>query len=445
MDGSNRRWAAFLVVFLLAACQPDPSVTPAATPSTSTAVATMRPSVATSAPTRTPGPSPSPPVLPAGFDKIPWATMPSDAMTETFVVSIGVLGRGAVTTRTFDRQPTVWADGPAILIDLDGATEIVNAASGESIARYDRTALDLEGVPPDNLNYYLFGNRFATDVAHGFLYLLSGNHDGVQLRRFALDGSHETLLAKVAPDPGRDTWYADLVLTDSGTAVTTACPIDRAKVADFRCRLYLAAPGANAPLKPRFLPSGATRPCSLIASSDVWLVANSNPHCRADGGPPLIAPYMALNLKTLKTSEVQASSGLWAFGVDQDPDDGTPRLIANLATTYPFPAVYPAIGVVLRLSDPWFSMDRYVPVMENPAPAHRYTGYLWAIAGRGPGWTLLHGFGPTYAACRLGAELDAPPPDCPSGPVILETTAGPFELPSGTWGEIVPPLASPGF
>ena len=176
-----------------------------------------------------------------------------------------------------------------------------------------------------------------------------------------------------------------------------------------------------------------------FATSPRWLIASSYQHCRADGGFPLIVPFMALNLSTLKTTVIQAPSDIEAFGVIEDEDEDLPWLAANQHSSFPYPSPYEAIGVVLRLDDPVFSMDRYVPVVDDPENEDPYAGAVWTIAGRGPGWTLLHGFNPAYAVCRLGAPETEAANTCPSGPVVLETTEGRFELPPGTWGEFVPP------
>lgn len=444
MDGARRRLTIAVMALAIAACEPSPVVTQAS-PSpipTPTAAATATPS-ASIVPTAT-APAPATSIdLPPGFDAIPWARMPVTGDEDELVVTIGVLGKPATTTRTYTHQPFVWADGQAVLLEVDGRTEIVDAATGATIATYDTDSLELDGVPQNNLNYTLFSGRFLTDVARGFLYVMSANHDGVQLRRFNIDGTHEVLLAKFAPDPGRDPWYADFTISAVGAVVATACPLDADKVADFRCRIYQAAPGGDGRLTRRFLPARASRPCSLLAANEHWLAASSYKYCRADGGPPQISQYMSLNLTTLATTEIEAPGDIRAFGLQDD--DVEPMLIANAHAAQPFPPVYPTIGVTLRLADPYYSMDRYVPVVDDPEHPDEYPGYVWAIAGHGPGWTLLNGFGPDYATCRAKSLPENPLPECPSGPVVLETTSGRFVLPPNTWGEYVPPRLLSGF
>jgi hypothetical protein len=443
VDGARRRLIIAVLVLAVGACEPSPRLTQAPTSltPTPTATATATPS-ATVAPTET-APSPTSIDLPSGFDAIPWARMPVTGDEDELVVTIGVLGKPATTTRTYAHQPFVWADGRAVLLDVDGRTEIVDAATGATIATYDMNSMELDGVPPNNLNYTLFSGRFLTDVARGFLYLMSANRDGVQLRRFNIDGTHEVLMAKVAPDPGRDPWYADFTISAAGAVVATACPLDPDKVADFRCRIYQAAPGGDGRLTRRFLPARASRPCSLFAANEHWLAANSQEHCRADGGPPQIAAYMSLNLTTLETTEIHAPGDIWTFGLRDD--DIEPMLIANTYPAVPYPQVYPALGVTLRLADPHYSVDWYVPEVEGESEPDEYPGFVWAIGGHGPGWTLLHGFSPEYATCRIQSLPENALAECPSGPVILETTAGRFVLPPNTWGEYVPPQHLPGF
>jgi len=445
VDGSKRRLCVLLLGLGMAACDPmtiapaTPTVGPTQAPTQSGPPSAT---ASASAPTSTPIGSAPPPTsvrLPLGFDAIPWANLPAgDGNEDSFTVSIGVLGKPATTTRTFNQQPDISADGSAVLLSTGPETAIVDATTGTTIATFDHRALELDRVPKNNLSYSLFNWRFRADVAHGYLYLLSANRDGVQLRRFALDGSGETRLAVIAPDPGRQLWYADLVLTSAGQVVATACPFETEQLADARCRLYEAEPGAIGPLKPRFLPRKAARPCSLIAASEKWLIGSNDQSCRADGGPPQFVSYMALDRETLRTSTVTAPSGLLQFGVEDNTEE--PRLVANVhTTTYPHPLLFPPAAVVVRLNDPLFTVEPIVPEDVGGDGSTTYERYIWSVAGRGAGWTLFHGYSPAYVACAVEA-VDDDTSRCPSGPVFLDTTEGTFELPEGTWGGVVPPL-----
>jgi hypothetical protein len=359
---------------------------------------------------------------------------------DSFTVSIGVLGKAATTTRTFTRQPDLAADAGAVLLSDGDSTEIVDASTGETMGRFDHSDIELDRVPRRDLSYYLFNRRFRTDVAREYLYLLSANRDGVQLRRFALDGSDDTLLGVVAPDPGRDPRYVDFVVTLSGDVIVTACPIDADGTGDVRCRIFEAAPGADL-AEPRFLPIDAPRPCALFAGGERWLIGTNLQFCRADGGWPAFIPYIAIDRSTLRTEVITAPSGIDAFGAMDGR--GQPRLVANLSYGFPHPNVYPPMGVVLRLGDPQFPINLHAPEggrLETPVDGGPE---VWSIAGRGPGWTLFQGYGRDYLACALETER-GDRSTCPSGPVVLETTEGSFELPPGTWGAVVPPLGTVG-
>lgn len=356
-------------------------------------------------------------------------------------MSIGVLGKPATTTRTFTRQPDIAADGNAVVLSDGGISEVIDAATGTTLASFDHAALELEDVPRNDLSYVLFNRRFRTDLAHGYLYFLSSNRDGVQLRRFALDGSDETLLGVIAPDPGMSPSYVDFVLTPSGEIVATACPFEGVGVADLRCRVYEAASGARRLAKPRLLASDAPRPCLLIAAGKTWVIGTNLQFCRADGGPPAFMPYMAIDRATLATKVVTAPSGISEFGTLESKRQ--PKLVANLRSGFPYPDLYPPMGIVLRVGDSQVPINTIAPTsgqLETPADGGPE---VWSIVGRGPGWTLFHGYGRDYLACAL--EIDRRDRStCPSGPVILETDQGSFELPPGTWGAVVPPLGFAG-
>jgi hypothetical protein len=241
----------------------------------------------------------------------------------------------------------------------------------------------------------------------------------------------------LAPDPGRDPWYVDFVLAPSGDVVATACAIEAPRVDDVRCGLYEAAAGENR-LTRRRMPTRALRPCSLLAAGERWLIGSNLEHCRADGGPPAFVPYMWLDRSTMKTGSIMAPSGLQSFGTANEEDG--PELIANIRPGPPYPSVYPPASVILRVNDPQFTLDQLAPEVGDPARYHRY---IWSIGGRGPGWTLFHGYSPDDLACAIKSEPDEPSA-CTSGPAVLETDSGTFELPAGTWGEVVPPLGFAG-
>lgn len=445
MDGS-RRLLVGSIVLAVAACQPTPQVTHAPPGPTSSPTASATPASSTG-PSSTPATS-APPTsvdLPPGFDAIPWAHLsPLTGDEGSFTLSIGVIGKQATITRTVSREPSVWASGGAVVVDSGVQVDIVNPATGSTIATFDREALrlSLDGVDPEEYSYRFAPQRFIVDVAHGYLYDLGANPDGIQLRRFDLDGSHEALLGVLAPDPARDPWDSvDVVVSEEGAIVATSCPAPASNVADHRCRLYQAAPGAKGPIKPRYLPRTSPRPCSLFAASADYLIATQYVGCRADGGPPLVLPYMALNLSTLKSLELDAASDIRVFGM-LDAKDG-PGLVANLESSYPFPSPYPAVGVVMRFDNSAWALEPWIEIDDDSeASADPYAGYVWAIRGRGPAWTLMHGYGPEYAVCALTTRNE-PPSACPSGPEMLSTPSGRFELPAGTWGEIVPPLEFP--
>ena len=448
MGRARRRLALIsIAICVAAACDPNPVPTgpsstrsPTTTPLVSAALQTFAPSL----PSATPSASipPSTIELPPGFNAIPWADLPpGDGNEDSFTVSIGVLGKPAITTRTFTRQPDIAADGNAVVLSDGRRSEIIDAATGETLAFFDHDALELDDVPKRDLSYVLFNGRFRTDLARGYLYFLSANRDGVQLRRFALDGSDETLLGVVAPDPGRDLRYVDFVITLSGEVIVTACPTDADGPGDVRCQIFEAAPGAERLSDPRFLPNDAPRPCALFAGGETWLIGTNLQFCRADGGWPAFIPYVAINRSTLRTEVITAPSGIIPLGALDG--SGQPRLVANLSYGFPYPDVYPPMGVVLRLGDPQFPIDLQAPEggqLETPVEGGPE---VWSIAGRGPGWTLFHGYGRDYLACALDTDR-RDRSACPSGPVVLQTTEGTFELPPGTWGAVVPPLGFAG-
>ena len=439
MDGSRRRLALASITLALAACTPRPPAT--TTPAPSQGATPARTPNATTTPTSSPLPSastaPTSIDLPPGLDAIPWAHF-DDAND---LVTIGVLGRQATTTRstTFEGEPAR-ASGRAVLVTTEAGTEVVDAATGATFATFDRNAFALsqEGVPDGDLSYAFAPRRFLVDVERGFLYDVAANLDGVQLRRFALDGSDETLLAVLAPDPGREFWESvDVVLGPTGDVIATACPPREAS--DQRCRLWTGEAGAE--LTRRFLPLASHRPCFVLAASERFLVGSSLVGCHADGGPPQVIPYVAIDLRTRATREVWATSRFTVLGVNDPPpdEDGPeqrwPTLVGNLGSD-PWPSFYPAIAATLTFDYAIFAVET-IEVGDGPGPVH-------ALRGRGPGWTVSQQFGDAWVACIMTADPSLP--DCPRGPVILtaddETS---WELPPGTYGEILPPTVDPGW
>lgn len=445
MDGSKRWLVGLAMAALLAACdaKPTPTRSPEPTSGPTPIRATTPRPTSTTNPTMAPSAPPTSIDLPSGFDSIAWARMPAAADTEAFVVTFGVLGKPATGTRTYPSQPFVSASGHALLIDDNGSTEIVDARTAATIATFNSDALhlSLKGVDPNDLRYS-FVRKFVPDVEHGYLYDLSANRSGLELRRFDLHGAHRTVLATLAPDPGRDLWSdVDFVVADDGTLVATACPDEESPVADHRCRLYVVPVGASGPFAARHLPAGSPRPCFLIATDAQFLIASQYRGCRADGGADQFIPYMALDLKTLHALVTDAPSDIDGDGIEYDGNDvgPLPALIANIHPRVPYGSPYPAIAVHLGFGDSRFTIEQYVQADEDSeGPPDQYADYVWAIRGRGAGWTLLHGYGPEFARCAAGA----PPQDtpaCDSGPEQLVTSAGRFELPPATWGDVVPP------
>jgi hypothetical protein len=453
VDGSRRRLAIASLIVAVAGCDATLVISPVVSPAIrAEPSATIRPSLVPSAssfaaPTISASPNPStstPPAavdLPAGFDAIAWADVPDATGDEDeFTVSIGVLGKAATTTRTFKRQPFVSASGSAVIISTS-RTEIVDATTGTTIGRFAFDDLALPGVPDGDLNYQYL-TRFRIDAAHGAMYLMSGNRDGLQIRLFDLDGKHARKLATIAPDPGTDWWDSDFVLTPAGTIVATACPSERSSVADHRCRLYELDPSASRAPKPRMLPRTFPRPCSLIASDGAHLIGSQLTSCRADGGAPQISPYFDLDLRALTVRVGYSATDLRGFGVASD--HGGSYLVANLGSSYPIQSPYPAAGVRLTIDGDYTSVDPLEPSFNPSTGSGPFFGYVWAIKGWGKDWTLWHGFGPDYAVCAAD-PVNLQAGACPSGPVLLETPTHTFTLPSGTWGRSAPPLAYPAF
>jgi hypothetical protein len=439
MDGARRRLALASITLALAACTPRPPATTTPAPSLTTTPA--RTPAATATPASSPGPSastaPTSIDLPPGLDAIPWAHF--DPAND--LVTIGVLGRLATTTRstTFEGEPAR-ASGRAVLVTTEAGTEVVDAATGITMATFDRDdlALSTEGVPDDDLSYAFAPSGFLVDVERGFLYDLAANLEGIQLRRFALDGSDETLLAVLAPDPGREFWEAvDVVLGPAGDVIATACPPREAS--DQRCRLWTGAAGAE--LTRRFLPLDSHRPCFLLAASERFLIGSSLVGCRADGGPPQVIPYIAIDLRTRATREVWATSRFTVLGVEDPPpdEDGPeqrwPTLIGNAGAVDPWPSFYPAIAASLTFDYAIYAVER-IGTADGP-------GLVEVLRGHGPGWTVSQQFGAPWVDCVMAADPSVP--DCPRGPVTLTTDEASWELPPGTYGEILPPTVDPGW
>ena len=450
MDGSRGRLAIALIAVLALACDSKavstvapPNEPSAAAPSgtprihpTATPIVTVAPSLA-----------PTSIDLPSGFDAIAWAHMPFSADANTFVVSYGVLGKPATGSKTYSAQPSVAASSHAVIIEPidEPLTEIIDARTGATIAMFERDALrlSLDGID-SNDERYSYVQKLLADVDHGFLYDMSANRSGLQLRRFDLHGEHPTLLATLAPDPGKDFWVeVDFVVADDGTVVATSCPPDGSKVSDHRCRLYVVPVGAAGPIKPRLLPANGPRPCFLVAADAQFAIGGPDPGCRADGGADQFISYMALDLATLRSVVTLAPSDLAGGGIEYLGNDvgPLPALVANLYPRLTYGSPYPAIAVRLGFGDSRFTIQRYVEVGEDPDGATAaYPDYVWAIRGRGLGWTLLHGYGPEFARCAAGASFESPP-SCESGPEVLVTESGTFELPPNTWGEFVAPYS----
>ena len=152
-------------------------------------------------------------------------------------------------------------------------------------------------------------------------------------------------------------------------------------------------------------------------------------------------PYLAINRSTLETKVVTAPSGMTIFGTQDRRRQ--PLLVANLSGGFPYPNLYPPMAILLRVGDPHFTIEPIGPEGVQLDTPDGGGPEVWSVAGRGPGWTLFHGFGRDYLACALEADR-SDQAACPSGPVVLETSEGSFELPPRTWGAIVPPLGFPG-
>jgi hypothetical protein len=426
-----------VLAFVLAACSPAPTppeTPPAPVPTRSAVAPTVRPTA----------PSPTPPTsidLPPPYDRIAWAHVDANPDASPIQVSIGVLGHPATTTRATVNPDSVRAAGGLILLDVtEDETEVVDAATGGTVARFHPSQLRLS-TPDDQISLRDYAPQgLLVDPVHAYLYELDSNEEGLQLRRFALDGSHATLIARLGPDPEDELWTGGMAMGPSGEVDAVVCPSPDSAAADHRCRLYRVPRGVEGLVAPRFLPASTPRLCFVAAASEHFLVGSSYIGCHADGGYPATIPYVAINLRTRESGTTIQNSGFQVFGVQED--DGHPVLIGNATRTLP-PFVYPPAAATMTVTgDVYASISSIAP--SGPTVADRSA---WTVRGITPGLQILESFGPEYAACRLASSADGAMPTCSPGGVFAvglpKTPNGMIQLPSGTYGEIMPPLDNP--
>jgi hypothetical protein len=364
--------------------------------------------------------------LPAGYDRIPWAHVDPIANLVTF----GVVGKQATGSRPFDpNQRNVRAVGSVLFIEGQDGVEILDPATGATVARFDPSAMVFPVADDDLLRAYA-PHDVAYDIGRGYIYRLDANAEGLQLRRFHLDGSHPTTLARVAPDPHEEFWEGGMAIDPSGTVDVVICPPTDTRDPDHRCRLYQAKPGAAATGAPRYLPLSAPRFCFAIAASDHYLFGSSYAGCRADGGYPSEIPYVALDLRTFKSVVLNAASNFEVLVAAEDTDLG-PQLIGNVRPTgWLGPVAYPRVAEDLSLTE--FNI---VPMSQLMTDQRQ--GWAWSLLGAGRDWQVRQSYGPDFGACYLAD----PSGTCPVGPVVMVAPGvDGITLPPGTYGEIMPGL-----
>jgi hypothetical protein len=437
---------AFLIV--AAGCSPTPSASPGAssiptTPSTSPS-SSVRPGASPVETPASPGePSAVPPVgidLPAPYSNIPWAHFDR----ETGVLSIGVVGKPAVTTRTTDSADSVLAVGTAVLVPNGDETEIVDAATGATVARFKPDALrPPASAQPDgqrSLRDY-FNSRyvFQADVAHGALYQLGATAKGIGLWRFDLDGSGKTLMATLGPDPETDDWeHVEYTLTPAGTMIAVACPERDSKVSDHRCRLWRIPAGATPPIAPKMLPIGTPAPCGIRGASERYIVWSVWEGCGADGGWASTLTFAAVDLRTGKVRTELGPSEYKGFAVE---GDDFPYLLGNVFPEPFGPRVFPAVAAIFQFEDNSIGQPLSELISKDPESTPYPADQIWALLGSGQGWRMLQPFGHDFGVCRLTQANDR----CPVGAAWLNAPLGGLdswvELPVGTYGEILSPHA----
>jgi hypothetical protein len=374
--------------------------------------------------------------LPAPYDRIPWAHFDR----ESGVLSIGVVGKPAVTTRTTTSADSVLAVGTAVLVPNDDETEIVDAATGATIARFNPDALRAPAAPQGSLRDD-FNRRqfFHADIEHGYLYQLGATEKGIRLWRFGLDGSGRTVLATLGPDPAKDYWeHVEYALTAAGTVLAVACPNRDSNVADHHCRLWRIPAGATPPIAPTTLPIGTPPPCGIRGASERFIVWSAWEGCAADGGWASTLTFVALDLQTGKVRTELGPSDFKGFSLR---GDDFPTLIGNVYPGPLGPQVFPAIATLFQFEDNSIGQPISELISEDPGSTPYPADQVWAVLGSGHGWTILQPFGRDFGVCRL-TEANGP---CPVRAAWLNAPLGDLgswvELPVGTYGEILPPFA----
>src|SRR5262249_47534100 len=147
-------------------------------------------------------------------------------------------GHPPTTSRITTNIDSIRAVASAVLVEHDQEVEIVDAASGQTIATFRPADLRPQNADGSARAFATdFGYRI--DIEHGFLYQLGADAHGQRLWRYRLDGTGKTVMATLAPDPDVDWWTAvDYTLTEDGEVIAVSCPSEKSTASDHRCRLW---------------------------------------------------------------------------------------------------------------------------------------------------------------------------------------------------------------
>jgi hypothetical protein len=313
-----------------------------------------------------------------------------------------------------------------LLVLGDDDLTFVDAGTGATVGSFGISKVRQSPRP----DFPYWPQDLVVDDVNGYVYLLDGGTRGTLLRRFRLNGSEETLLARLGPDPAKEFWAGGIGIKLDELKRLVALSCHPRTTSDATCRLRRFEPGASTPTLDRAFPAPRPAVCFLDAVSGSALLIAATDHCLADGIVPdaatMVMPMGPGRMHTIPWENLTSRGG--EIGIVQ---------------------AHAAFGIVVQqqIADP--EVDAYWPyhraVLETfgrehvvaPLVPEDRAGWVWdALAVVTPDWVLVQSLGPQYARCRAESNFSFDGPLCPLGPAALfnPTTRQTIELPSGTYG-----------
>jgi hypothetical protein len=418
------RRLAIAVLVIASGCSPSPS--PVATPHLTSPSLPSPGSTPTASPDASDvGASPSTATadLPVELALVAWATY--DATTHRLVG--GLLGHPATFERTFPVDPEIELVGNLIQLRDQGLT-FIDAGTGQAVARFAEASI--RQPLPDGLAYT--PERTIVDPVHRLVYLLDSGPKGILLRRFGLDGSEETQLARLGPDPAKDFWAGGVAIELDSRLRLVAISCQPRSRANPTCRLLRFSPGSPVASLDRTFAAPRPSVCFPDAVTDTTLLVSATDYCLADGGPPPDLAWDLIPIAGGRITTIPWSAALGQGGsVGSVELDGAPALVSQAEVADPaVDAFWPYHRGMLTSFEEGGGAQQLVP--------EERLGWVWdALAVIAPNWVLVQAVGPDYAKCRVdaGFTYDMPTP-CPLGPTAVynPATRRLIELPPGTYG-----------